>query len=150
MDNQKYNEQDIQDYVSGTFTGDLDRFEEFLKGNTNARSQIVHYRTLNQLLKTNQVPSLSNGFASKVVGVIEAREKEVASKELIWKNTVQYVLVAVFLITVFIAIKSWSTIELLDFMKNMIFWASSVILAIFIFLFHFIEYKKRKEIFNSN
>ncbi len=60
----QYSEQDIQDYVDGTFAGDVKDMETYLETNHNAQRQLQLYKTLYSALEQQPVPSLSIDLAA--------------------------------------------------------------------------------------
>lgn len=62
-----YTEQDIQDYASGSYEGDVLAFEKYLQQNAAAMEQVNEYRELFSIMQSEPIPALSFNLADSVL-----------------------------------------------------------------------------------
>jgi len=75
MEENKYSEQDIQDYAAGIFTGDKSDLKAYLSVYPKAANQFKAYQNLFSLLNHEKTNSLSYNLADKVLAKLDQKEK---------------------------------------------------------------------------
>ncbi len=70
----QYTENDIQDYLDGTFTGNVNDIEKFFQQNFNAQKNLQAYKALYAGIENQMPPSPSIDLASSVIKIIENRK----------------------------------------------------------------------------
>lgn len=144
MDTPTYSEQDIQDYASGSYAGDVPAFEAYLQQHPAALAQVEQYRQLFNLLQTEAVPSLSFNLADKVLS--KTHQNKFAPEPTLMRF-LPYILIAVGVLAAVITLQYFSPrLPVMDFT---LVGASAIIMVIFLTAFHHIEMKRRQEYFTA-
>jgi len=136
----QYSEQDIQDYVDGTFAGDAKDLETYLETNHNAQKQLQLYKALYSAIEQQPAPYLTIDLAGSVINRIEKRKE---ARETVWTRLAFFVLAALVVIAVSLCYSYFG--------MNKLFNAAGIVCLImlisFIIVFHFIEFQVKSKKF---
>lgn len=143
MENPTYSEQDIQDYASGSYEGDLQAFEAYLQQHPTALAQIKQYQQLYNLLQTESIPSLSFNLADKVLGKTHQPKLSPEPKSM---RLVPYLLLAIGIAAAVITFQYFFP-GLSPAIDYTLLAASTLIMIVFLTGFYYIDMKRRQEHF---
>ena len=136
----QYSEQDIQDYVDGTFAGDAKDLETYLETNHNAQKQLQLYKALYSAIEKQPAPYLSIDLAGSVINRIEKRKE---ARETVWTRLAFFVLAALVVIAVSLCYSYFEMYKLF----NAAGIVCLIMLISFIIAFHFIEFRVKNKKF---
>ncbi len=136
----QYSEQDIQDYVDGTFAGDAKDLETYLETNHNAQKQLQLYKALYSAIEKQPAPYLSIDLAGSVINRIEKRKE---ARETVWTRLAFFVLAALVVIAVSLCYSYFGMYKLF----NAAGIVCLIMLISFIIAFHFIEFRVKNKKF---
>jgi anti-sigma factor RsiW len=134
----QYSEQDIQDYVDGTFAGDAKELKTYLETNQNAQKHLQLYKALYSAIAQQPVPSLAIDLAGNVINRIEKRTEV---RDAAWAKGAFFVLATLIVIAVLLCYSYYEMHNLFN-AAGIIF---LIALIAFVIAFHFIEFRVRNK-----
>ena len=138
----KFSEQDIQDYAAGRFTGDHRAFEELLNADQQIQARVKAYQELFRILATDAPPSLSFNLADRVIQQVQQQSHAAEPKPF---QSVNYMLILLLGAAVVIGLRQFD-FKLLTFTSDFnLFFVSALAIVLFISGFHIVELKQREK-----
>lgn len=145
METPKYSEQDIQDYASGNYVGDVSAFEAYLQNNPAALAQVKQYQELYNLIQIEPIPSLSFNLADTVISKTHQHKLAPEPKAM---RMLPYAAVLLGVLALLITLKYLSLDLLLSFSIDFnLIAVSAIIMIVFLVGFYHVEIKRRQESF---
>ncbi len=136
----QYSEQDIQDYVDGTFAGNVKDMENYLQTNHSAHKNLQLYKAVYSAIEQQPVPSLSIDLAASVISRIERRKE---ARETVWAKGVFFVLAMLIVIALLLCYSYYEMHNLFN-AAGIIF---LIALIAFVIVFHFIDFRVKNKKF---
>lgn len=73
---QPFTDNDIQDYLEGVFTGDVNALEEYIQNTEEGRKRFASFKNLFSMLQEAPRPTLNISLGDSVVAAIDARKSK--------------------------------------------------------------------------
>jgi hypothetical protein len=139
METPRYSEQDMQDYASGSYAGDLSAFEDYLEKNPAALAQVKQYQHLFSLVQNEAIPSLSFNLADKVIS--KTHQSKFAPEPALFK-LLPYVLIVLGVLAAVLTLRYFLPgLHLSPSTDFRLLGASAIIMLIFLTAFYYVEIK---------
>lgn len=104
MDEQIYNEQDIQDLAAGIYEGDLGAFEAYIKLHPEVLLQLNRYKEIFSVLNHEETPELSINLSAAVLSRLPEKSKSRESNF----QPLQLVLFALSIVALFLTVRHFN------------------------------------------
>jgi hypothetical protein len=147
MSNKRYTDQDIQDFLDGSFSGDQEDFQLFIEQNPVEKKKLEFYKSLFSLMsqqeETGQLPV---NLAEQVVILIERKQRVKEAKEA---KLASLILVTIVLIVIALSL-SYIGLDAIVFSFGAIPGIIAVlIMGLFIWLFAKVDIDAKRRIYSS-
>jgi hypothetical protein len=139
-------EKDIQDYLDGTFQGDVQQLEEQIQQNSYARHLLSQYRMLFETFEHDPVPEMEMDLSHHVQRLIE---KKLERKEKRW-TMISFSVLGLLLVLAILWCGRFFTLEQLFYGYDpVIFFLCMTITFAFIVCFQLIEFQVSRRKFTG-
>ncbi|MGB8194189.1 MAG: hypothetical protein WCF67_19815 [Chitinophagaceae bacterium] len=139
-----YTEQDIQDYAAGTFAGDIQLLEEYIREHPSVQNLVQEYKLLYAAIAQESDVFLPVNMAERVIAAIEDRE---VAKDIFWPRFATITAILLF-ISAFIFCYRYFEIDISAVAVERGLLILSVLACIgFVIAFHFVEIRFREKKF---
>ena len=88
-----FTDEDIQNYVDGTFTGNIAALEDYIQQNPLAQQQVEHYRLMIKTISEQEVPRLTFDLAGAVISKVQRKKPRSSNIGLIAASVVTIAIV---------------------------------------------------------
>ena len=140
MKNHRYTEQDLQDFLQGTFRGDREAFEKWVQQDQTAQQALEHYKLVFSELALRPEYKLSYNLEEKVLQKLRERP----AKNTAWT----WAMYAALAVGIAVLVVCWKALELSDVQIDTgLFVGSAIITVCFAGALHLIELHKRRQKF---
>ena len=85
-----FTDNDIQDYLDGMYTGNIQLIEEYLQNTEHGKKRLANFNALFGMLRNGPVPSLNIELDQAVLSALDARQRKPVGiwNALLWVVTV--------------------------------------------------------------